>query len=278
MMAGLNITYKDQLSKLEFQSPDLNASELETLKSFAAKKDQQGKKIIFDCTHVLSLTEPTVSTLNEYARLFNSESKEVVLLASKSVIDLLKNAEISKIASNIIEFNHLQVAEVKRKHSIEYAEIIDSILASIPQTMIQYAHEEVSPMGFAKTSDSRLSNIAISGTIIFKTKVTAVRFILSFPEDTYLNLVKKILGIEYTEINDENRDWAAEFINLAVNQSKDVLNKNGFEANLGIPQVLTLDELRNLHEQKKTHLILSYSGDSGIFFAEVYFTEIKSTT
>ncbi|MCM2277895.1 MAG: chemotaxis protein CheX [Oligoflexia bacterium] len=62
---------------------------------------------------------------------------------------------------------------------------------------------------------------------------------LTFPSTTFLTVVSKMLGMEFTEINEENKDAVTELLNIIFGQARKTLNARGLGIQSAIPTIIT---------------------------------------
>lgn len=68
---------------------------------------------------------------------------------------------------------------------------------------------------------------AIRGSIELESDLFQGNYYIHFDQRTYLNIVNRLLMTEDTEINDDNRDFAGEIVNMIYGQAKIDLNQSG---------------------------------------------------
>lgn len=66
---------------------------------------------------------------------------------------------------------------------------------------------------------------------------------LAFPKDTFLNVLEKMLGERYTEVNAENADACSELLNIIYASARKNINGEGFDFQPAIPSTISGHDL-----------------------------------
>ena len=100
-------------------------------------------------------------------------------------------------------------------------------------------------------------------------------FCLSFPKETYLKVMSKLLYTEFDEINDENRDGVAELCNQIFGNAKAFFNdKLKTQIRMSTPSI-TVGENHSISSVLKApRIVVKFSTDCGHFFVEVSFQKV----
>lgn len=116
--------------------------------------------------------------------------------------------------------------------------------------------------------------IDIAGKLSMDCPELNVDVILSFPKDVYFNIYESMLDERPDDINDENRDLAAEITNMIYGQAKTTLKKRGYEFGRAFPVACSGDELSKIYpENFKDRLMVSFSSEIGTFYLELIVKE-----
>ena len=101
-------------------------------------------------------------------------------------------------------------------------------------------------------------------------------FCLSFPKDTYLKIISKLLYTDYTEINEENRDGVAELCNQIFGNAKAYFNQHlNMHIQMSTPSITVGNNHSIVSVLKAPRIIVKFSTDCGYFFVEVSFQKIQ---
>lgn len=93
--------------------------------------------------------------------------------------------------------------------------------------------------------------------------------IILFPETTFLPIVNRMLGESYSKINSENRDAAAEILNIIYGSARPIINRLGHDFAPAIPSVATGGDLTFSHTPGATVLVVPCKADVGEFELEL---------
>lgn len=100
-------------------------------------------------------------------------------------------------------------------------------------------------------------------------------FCLSFPKETYLKVMSKLLYTEYDEINEENRDGVAELCNQIFGNAKAFFNdKLKTQIRMSTPSITVGVNHSIISVLKAPRIVVKFSTDCGHFFVEVSFQRV----
>ena len=100
-------------------------------------------------------------------------------------------------------------------------------------------------------------------------------FCLSFPKETYLKIMSKLLYSEFDQINEENRDGVAELCNQIFGNAKAFFNdKLNTQIRMSTPSITVGENHSIISVLKAPRIIVKFSTDCGHFFVEVSFQRV----
>lgn len=109
----------------------------------------------------------------------------------------------------------------------------------------------------------------ISGVIGLVSDVFTGSVVISFPKETFLGIMSRMLGEEFTEITQDIEDGAGELTNIIFGQAKITLNERGYGINTAIPSVITGKNHSISQVSKGPRLVIPFETDVGAFFVEI---------
>lgn len=121
---------------------------------------------------------------------------------------------------------------------------------------------------FLKKSGTAMS-IDIAGIIGLTSSTFSGSITISFPEKVFLSIMSKMLGEEFTVINKEIEDGAAELMNIIFGHAKRVLNATGHTIEKAIPTIARGKDLQLVSLTKAEIVILPFDIEPGTFYIEV---------
>lgn len=92
---------------------------------------------------------------------------------------------------------------------------------------------------------------------------------ITFPENTYLNLMMRMLGERIYSYDGEIRDGAGEIVNMIFGKAKIVLNNSGFDFQTALPSVVTGKNHRIVSPNNCLVVVIPFDTDIGKFFVEI---------
>src|SRR5262245_39596069 len=92
----------------------------------------------------------------------------------------------------------------------------------------------------------------IAGVIGITSEKFSGNITLCFPGKVYLTLMSNMLGEQFTEINKDLQDGAAELLNIIFGSAKVVLNQQGHTIQKAIPTVIRGTALQTTYIGSKT--------------------------
>lgn len=93
--------------------------------------------------------------------------------------------------------------------------------------------------------------------------------VISFPQATFLNVMSRMLGEEFTEITKEIEDGAGEITNIIFGQAKITLNERGYGIKTALPSVVTGQDHSILQMSTGPRVVVPFETDVGPFFVEI---------
>lgn len=131
---------------------------------------------------------------------------------------------------------------------------------------------EVTPVAgkpYLKSKDAKSMRIDIAGVVGIWSEKFKGSICICFPERTFLNIMGKMLGEEYSTINDEVSDGAGEIMNIVFGYAKRVLNQQGHELEKALPNIVIGENIKVTHNANDPVIILPFESPLGMFQLEI---------
>jgi chemotaxis protein CheX len=109
----------------------------------------------------------------------------------------------------------------------------------------------------------------VSGIIGIISETFNGSVVISFPEATFLKVISKMLGEEYTKIDKDIIDGAGELTNMIFGQAKIVLNEKGYGIKTAIPSVVSGKNHTLSALTKGPIVVVPFESTAGNFFVEI---------
>lgn len=92
---------------------------------------------------------------------------------------------------------------------------------------------------------------------------------LSFPERSYLKIISKQFGMEFTELNEDARDAIAEFVKIVTDEVKVELDKNSLTVSMTNPSVIIGPSHSVKHNSKMPPVVVVFKRGDDAFRMEI---------
>jgi chemotaxis protein CheX len=109
----------------------------------------------------------------------------------------------------------------------------------------------------------------ICGVIGISSESFKGRVAICFPESTFLKVMSKMLGEEYSTLTPEITDGAAELANIIFGQAKVTLNERGYGLLMSLPQMVPGNDLALLPKTNEKSVVMPFQSDEGEFFVVI---------
>lgn len=98
---------------------------------------------------------------------------------------------------------------------------------------------------------------------------------ICFPEATFLKVMSKMLGEEYTTLSPDITDGAAELTNMIFGQAKIVLNQKNYGVQMALPQILVGKEHSFIPKKNEVSVMVPFQTDCGELYILITTAERK---
>lgn len=148
----------------------------------------------------------------------------------------------------------MQTPDMKPKNTSSASPEIFKMVAKVFVESTLYVFKIQSNLDISVGSISKVvdTNPAPDASLFAKILVKSesgmeAQLLLGFSKDTFLGLASHVLGTEFSEITDENKDLVTEFLNMIYGVMKSKLkDEGGFAVKMAIPEVAGVEVLSPL--------------------------------
>ncbi len=148
-------------------------------------------------------------------------------------------------------------------------ELIDAFVEGTQKTLsVQCGLETTSRKPYLKGTQPE-PKIALTGIVVMVSTQFSGIVHLSFTESSFLAIMDKMLGEEFSQISDELTSGAAELLNIIYGSAKVILNQQGYAIKAAIPTVVRGDAIQTKSVTTNPALVLPFSTEFGDFFLEI---------
>lgn len=141
---------------------------------------------------------------------------------------------------------------------------------------IQAGTEAKAGTPFLKEAKETLAG-DISGVIGLVSEHFTGSVVITFPEETFLKIMSRMLGEEFTSLTPEIQDGAAELTNIIFGHAKKVLNEKGYGIKMAIPSVVSGKGHSIQNASTNPRMAIPFDCDLGKFAIEICLTGPSTT-
>lgn len=204
---------------------------------------------------------------------FKNLEIEVTRIKTKFIAKPVKFEELEEIFNNVI---NPPKKSVKKKSSLKLdVQFMNPFIDSTLKVL------EVTCQTKASKQDVQLKQkLGFSGDISayypIESPLFCGYFCLSFPTETYLKIVSKMLMEEYTEVNDENKDGVAELCNQIFGNAKSLFTGNAASGlKMQKPTIFNQENEDGNEKDLGARICIEFTTDMGNFFIETAVQKLK---
>lgn len=152
------------------------------------------------------------------------------------------------------------------------AKFINPVLSSVVNVLSTMAKLDAVP-GKPELKSDESSRGDVSGLITMEGEQAKGSLAICFPKSVILEIVKRMLRMELTEVDDMAKDMTGELANMVMGGAKGILSEDGYEFGLSLPEVLVGEGHEIKHPFKGPKILLPLKTESGDFYIEICFEE-----
>lgn len=208
----------------------------------------------------------------------NDQTPIIVISAFiEDVKEELKDAKLEKnitILSKPIDFNYiltlatefLKNKDPNAKKSVDVG-FLNTYLAAVQSVTKEMSQLKEVKNGKIEVTTSKVElNCEISSYLSIVSPYFSGTLILSFPKETFLKLVSIALEENYTEINEENKDYAGELSNIIFGKTKRLWTDKKFNFEKAIPLIQASTHFTINSNEKAPTIVVPFESDAGPFY------------
>jgi len=126
-------------------------------------------------------------------------------------------------------------------------------------------------VGKPRLKDGKTALGNVTGVISMEGEHAKGSLAITFTKPVILELVKRMLREEKTEIDDMAKDLTGEISNMALGSAKSEFEQNGLDFTMTLPSVLSGKNHLIEHKYTGPTVLLPFSTDAGDFYVEICF-------
>ena len=150
--------------------------------------------------------------------------------------------------------------------------LINPVLETMVSVLTTMANLQPS-IGKPRLKQNEIALGEVTGIMHMVSPKVRASLAISFSRPAILDLVKRMLGEELTELDDTARDMAGEMTNMVVGGAKNLYAAQGYDFAMSTPDILMGKDHTVHHAYSGKTIVLPFSADAGEFFVELCFEE-----
>lgn len=152
------------------------------------------------------------------------------------------------------------------------ANLINPFLSSVINILSTMANIDASP-GKPQIKTDNIARGIVTGLITMEEEKAQGSLAISFSKPVILEIIKKMLSEELTEVDDTAKDMTGELANMVMGGAKNILCEQGYDFGLSTPAVLFGEGHEIEHPFAGPNILLPLSTESGEFYIEICFKQ-----
>lgn len=226
--------------------------------------------VIVNCEHLTSLSKEWVRSLLKiqlFLKQFNTEMR--LIRVGSQLMNALKREGVDT-AFKYSEGLRQSLSELGlvSKKALDTDFINPFLTATLRVLKVQAGIDAKAGKIYLKNERDHFVG-DVSGVIGIVSESFNGSVVISFPEETFLNVMSDMLGEEFTELNKEILDGAGEITNMIFGQAKISLNEKGYGIKTAIPSVVSGKDHSLNALTKGPIVVVPFESSAGKFFVEI---------
>jgi chemotaxis protein CheX len=118
--------------------------------------------------------------------------------------------------------------------------------------------------------DSSEYSFDVAGIVGITSNTVNGSFMLSFGQETFFNLIERLIGEKHTEFDSGLEDAVSELVNIILGVAKAKLNDQGHGIQAALPAVIRGTQVLSKHQTQGQTISLPCTSEIGPFFVEIH--------
>ncbi len=152
------------------------------------------------------------------------------------------------------------------------AKLINPVLETMVNVLSTMANVKPN-LGKPKIKTDEVALGDVTGIMSMVSPKVRASLAISFSKPAIIDLVKRMLGEDITEVDETAKDMAGEMTNMVVGGAKNLYAEQGFDFDMSSPKLLLGKDQPVHHEFSGKTIVLPFSAEVGEFFVELCFEE-----
>lgn len=244
---------------------------VELLSEFMQEHEKKRPQdIIVNCQHLSELSAQWLRALMKLVQKQKSVNKHLRLIYPNE--NIKREIHQAGLAGSLRSQSNLHAALVdiglSTPKMLDVNFINPFLLATTKVLQMQASTKATTGQVYKKSPHEKFQG-DISGVIGLISEAFSGSVVISFPSQTFLKIMSRMLGEEYTTITKEIEDGAGELTNIIFGQAKALLNEQGFGIKTALPSVIMGNDHSVLPMTSGPRVVVPFESDAGPFFIEI---------
>lgn len=232
--------------------------------------DGNGQDVMINCEHLSELSTQWIRHMMQLHQKLKQKNKQLRLIyVNENVLRYLRQEGVEsslKVMPNL----HAALTDIGHKgaRTLDVNFINPFLISTVKVLETQASTKATAGQIYKKDAKEKYSG-DISGVIGLVSEAFSGSVVISFPAQTFLKIMSRMLGEEFTEMNKDIQDGAGEFTNIIFGQAKVLLNEQGFGIKTALPSVVSGNDHSIIPMSSGPRVVVPFQTDVGPFFIEV---------
>lgn len=237
--------------------------------------------VVIDLKNNFSITTEDLKNFKKYISPFRKANKKIFLLhGGLNIKTYLQEQGLNtffQLKNSINDIKHLmKVVDTKKSKQGFDVNMVNPIISSVIETFKTQCQVEAKP-GTPILKNKFNAKADFFAKIYMESESFNGYIFFIMPNSTFFNIMRKMLGEDYTKVNDNLLAGMTDLLNVVYDSSKKEYKANGFNAPQSIPCIINVDEFKKLEQNMDTNLVLPFNSDTGNFFIQISYKNKKPT-
>ncbi|MBC7690305.1 MAG: chemotaxis protein CheX [Methylotenera sp.] len=226
--------------------------------------------IVVNCEHLNGLPAAWLRSLTQLATQLKPSDKKICLIMVKPE---LKKAVEAQSVQNLVHIagtlkEALSLFGMNKARTVDVNFIKPFVMGAQNVLKIQASTESKPGKPYSAHSRDKFPG-DISGVIGLVSDAFTGAVVISFPGETFLKIMSRMLGEEFKVLTPEIQDGAGELTNIIFGQAKIALNESGYGIKTAIPSVVSGPGHSISGTGQGPRVVIPFETDCGQFFIQI---------
>jgi chemotaxis protein CheX len=226
--------------------------------------------VVIDLASATDIVPAGLRTLTRTVGTVTGSDAKLTLVAGKEISQSIKQNGLDRIFHCVPSLEEALPASARTtQDKSQTLEFLNTTLEAVTYTFKITCATDARPGKSFLRGKGPETNADIAAVVGIISTPFQGSLILAMGTSTYIKVMSRMLGQEFSEITPEIRDGIAELLNMILGQAKIALNERGFAIKQAIPTVVEGRSLKVAPTTGKPSVIVPYTTDAGELYIEL---------